>query len=346
MLKGDLMEERSFKYIRFKGRKVSPRNFYGREPRYEEIYNLHVNRQIIVESRDYLAIEIEGVIVAREEEFKETIWISKETYNYAKNILKPKEIYYIAHEGVSFDVSRGAWRVIGRPKPVKCPPGYKGECVFIETRLSRELGMGPFIIERKFLFKGISGEHIKKGKIEGCTYVVLAYDRDRGRFLTLNELMESLLYKNYLSKTMVRRVLESTSRHMRREWWYVERMQQEVLAPYKVVWRDVAREFIPAIDLDGSIPDHNVHYIVADTLEEAYYLMAILLAPQVNAVVRELSPWIGHVQPRFIRYFRIPKYNPSNKIHIDLMNKGKDIYQRGFIDDKDLEEIELLIEKL
>jgi hypothetical protein len=84
-----------------------------------------------------------------------------------------------------------------------------------------------------------------------------------------------------------------------------------------------------------------------NSFEEACYLVAVLLAPQINAVVEELSPWVGHVQPRFIKYFKIPKYNPRNEVHGRLAEIGKAIYNGGEDTLKDvLKEIEELVEKL
>ncbi len=271
----------------------------------------------------------------------ETIWLSEETYKIAKRILGSDKIYYTGMEGVSFDVAKGAWRIIGEPVPVKCPPGYGERCVIVATKLSINLGIDPFVVEERFVFKGISGRNIKRGRIEDYTYVLLAYDRSEQRFLTLGELEKTLLYKNYLSDEEVQKTIQQASKHLKREWWHVERMRKEALSKYKVVWRDVAKEFIPAVDFEGAVPDHNVHYVVTQSPEEAYYLMSILLAPQINAVVRELSPWIGHVQPRFLRYFRIPKYDPSNKVHRKLADIGRRIHINWAI-----KEIESLIEKL
>ena len=206
--------------------------------------------------------------------------------------------------------------------------------------------MRPFIVEKRFVFKGISGEHIERGRIRRHTYIVLAYDRNRGEFLTEKELSQTLLYRNYLSNNDVREVLKRASMHLRRKWWHVERMRKEALARYKVVWRDIANEFVPAVDVEGVIPDHNVHYITTNSPGEAYYLLAILLAPQINAVVRELSPWVGHVQPRLIRYFKIPRYDPSNTIHKQLEEKGRAIHERGMVTSGDLKNIETLIEQL
>jgi len=105
-------------------------------------------------------------------------------------------------------------------------------------------------------------------------------------------------------------------------------MRREALARYKVVWRDVAKRFISAVVSDGAVPDYTVNYVVVDNIEEAYYLLAALLLLQINAVVEELSPWVGHVQPRFLRYFRIPKFDSKNPVYRSLTEIGKSICER------------------
>ncbi len=335
-----------FKFVRFRGYKLNPENFGGREPHYEEVYELFTNKRILLEKFDYVAIRIKGVIIPSNRSFEEAIWLSKETYKYAYNLLAPKNVFYEAHEGASFDVAKGAWRVLGKPEPIGCPPGYR-DCVRVETKLSSKLKIDPFIIEKSFVFKGISGEHIDRGVIKGHEYLIVAYDREKNEFLSFDELQKTLLYRNYLSLKKIRDILEKkVSKHLRKAWWCIERMRSEALSQYKVAWRDVAKEFIPAIIDDGAIPDHNVHYIAVKNFDEASYLLAVLLAPQINAVVRELSPWIGHVQPRFIRYFKIPKYNPRNKIHMELVKIGKEIHNKRSLTSSQISEIENLVEQL
>jgi len=339
--------EHVFDYVVFKGRGLNPKAFGGREPRYDEVHRLYACGRLKAVRKECVAVRIECVVSGLrggERRFRDTIWLGVETYRYVRRVLGPERVFYVGHEGVSFDVAGGAWKVVGEPKPVRCL-GSVGGCVIVETKLGRRLGLGPFIVEREFLFKGVSGEHILKGRVRGHTYLLLPYNRKEGRPLAENELRETLLYRNYLSKTKVRQTLEKASKHMRRKWWHVERMRKDILAPHKVMWRDVAKEFIPAVANEELIPDHNVHYIVTDTSKEAYYLMAILLAPQLNAVVRELSPWVGHVQPRFLRYFRIPKYSPTNEVHAKLAEEGMRISREGLTDEH-IKKIEKLVERL
>jgi len=329
-----------FKYIEFDGVELSPEKQGGSEPSYETVYQLFSSGKIKVKAADYVAIEI------HHKEIREAIWISTGTYALSRHILAPKTVFYEAHEGVTFTSANGAFLVVGEPQPVNPPPGINEECVRVQTKLGEALGLKPFVIEKKFLFKGFKGEDVEKGYIKNYRYFIAPYDKNTGMPLSQNVLKNTLLWKNYLSNPKVLEKLGGFSSHLKSAPWQLERMRKEALAKYKVVWRDVAKEFIPAVVEDGAVPDYTVNYVVVEKPDEAYYLMAILLSPQVNAVVRELSPWVGHVQPRFLRYFRIPKYNPKNEVHRQLAQKGMEITRKRSVDNNDLIEIQNLVNKL
>lgn len=346
---GDNMD---FKYIKFTDKELNPKKFEGKEPTFKEVHRSYMQRELKISTKEYIMVRIHGKIVSTNREFDETLWLSKSTYDYVKNILGPKkgkvyevyhEVYYEAHEGVTFTSAKGAWIILGEPEPVQLP-GCRS-CVRVQTQLSRGLNIEPLIIERDYVFKGFKGEDIEIGYIKSYRYFIAAYDKN-GNPLSEKQLASTLLWRNYINLQKIIDTIRCTSKHLKRMPWYLERMKKEALAMYKVVWRDVAKEFIPAVVNDGAIPDYTVNYIVTNNLEEAYYLLAILLAPQINAVVRELSPWIGHVQPRFIRYFKIPKYDPKNRVHRELTRIGKEICSRRSIGQSQKREIENLVEKL
>ncbi|WP_048815896.1 hypothetical protein [Desulfurococcus amylolyticus] len=76
----------------------------------------------------------------------------------------------------------------------------------------------PFVVESKLLFKAVRGEQIERDRISGFIYVLIAYDVDKRDFLFLDELSNTLLYKNYLSLDVVSSTLEKSSRHLSKEW--------------------------------------------------------------------------------------------------------------------------------
>jgi hypothetical protein len=259
-------------------------------------------------------------------------WLSKDIYDVAKNLLGVSA--YRGYEGASFGVAGGVWLVEGEPEPAG--PGR----VLVETRWGRE--NGPFEVEEDFVFRGFFGRDIEVGRVVRHRYFLAPYRRD-GTPLTLPELRRTLLWRNYLSS--VQRALQRSSRHGKREWWHIERMRPEAVGRFKVVWRDVADRFVPAVEPTGAVPEHSAHYVVVDTLEETYYLLAVLLAPQINAVVKEISAWVGHVEPSFITYFDIPKYNPACGTHRRLALIGEEVH-RGGIDDETVKRVQTLAKGL
>jgi len=324
-----------FTYVKLEGSKLSPEYFSGREPTIAEVLRKLSSGEVTISTQPYVSVRLaDGAH-----------WLSERTYTYAGRILGTSS--YEAREGVTFTASKGAWLVVGEPRPVEPPVGApKTErYVLVETQLSRELGLGQFVVEERFLFRGFKGEDVEVGRVTRYRYFLAAY-KENGTPLEEGELRNTLLWRNYLGKDEVIKALGGVSRFLKEELWHLERMGEHAVRKYKVVWRDVADRFVPAAEFTGAVPDYTVNYVTVDSPEEAYYLLAVLLAPQVNAVVEELSPWVGHVQPRFIKYFKIPKYSPSKDVHKQLATIGKSVHSTGKVAEEDLKKIEELVERL
>jgi hypothetical protein len=272
-----------------------------------------------------------------------TYWLSKEVYEAAGGLLGASA--YRGRAGAGFGTARGVWLVEGEPQPAEPPPGAprSRRYVLLETKWGREGGLGPFVVEEDFVFRGLLGRDVEVGRVAGYRYFLAPYKRD-GTPLTLEELQKTQLWRSYLSNEEVQKTLKASAKYGKRKWWHIERMGPRALARFKVAWRDVADKFIPAVEATGAVPAHTAHYAAVESPEEACYLLAFLLAPQINAVVKEISPWIGHVEPGFLSYFRIPKYRPDCPAHRRLAELGREIGEKG-LDVETEEKIEKLVEE-
>ena len=321
----------SFRLYRLAGARLSPEAFGGREPSLDDVVEEVRRGELKIEALDKVSVKVSG----------ETLWLSKEAFDKASCLLGRGS--YEAHEGATLTASKGAWTIVEgpdlAPPPIGAPKGAR--YVRVQTRLGQDLGLDPFVVEEAFVFRGFKGEDVEVGRIANARYFLLAYRRT-GVPLTRSELERTQLWRNYLSRAEVWGAIKGASRFGKREFWHVERMGPEALANYKVVWRDVADSFVPAVAVGGVIPDYTVNYVTVSSEDEAYYLMAVLLAPQINAVVSELVPWIGHVQPRFMRYFKIPRYEPASQAHRRLAEIGREVASRGLTSAR-LSEIEQLV---
>jgi hypothetical protein len=257
-----------------------------------------------------------------------TYWLPKDVYETAADLLGPSA--YRGHAGAGFGSARGVWLVEGGPQPTEPPPGApRGRrYVLVETKWGRESGLGPFTVEEDFVFRGFQGRDVEVGRVANYRYFLAPYRRD-GAPLTWEELKKTWLWRSYLSNEEVQKALKASAKYGKREWWHMERMGPRAVARFKVAWRDVADRFIPAAETGGAVPAHTAHYVAAGSPEEAHYLAAILLAPQINAVIREISPWVGHVEPGFLSYFRIERYRPHCPAHRRLAELGREIGERG-----------------
>jgi len=272
-----------------------------------------------------------------------TYWLTKEAYEAARDLLGASA--YRGRAGAGFGTARGVWLVEGEPQPAEPPPGAprNRRYVLVETRWGREAGLEPFAVEEDYVFRGFHGRDVEVGRIAGYRRFLAPYRRD-GTPLAWEELQKTQLWRSYLGREGVQRTLKASAKYGKREWWHIERMGPRAVARFKVAWRDVADRFIPAVEAAGAVPAHTAHYAAAESLEEAYYLLAFLLAPQINAVIREISPWVGHVEPGFLSYFRIPKHSPHCPAHRRLAELGREISRRG-LDAEAEEEIEKLVEE-
>jgi SAM-dependent methyltransferase len=91
-------------------------------------------------------------------------------------------------------------------------------------------------------------------------------------------------------------------------------------SPFKVVWREVSNSLDAAVcgthDSRIAVPDHTLVYIASQSEEEAHYLCALLNSSPANFIVRGYVAL--HPSPHIMKYIRIPKFNPKDKVHENL----------------------------
>ncbi|MDE7220421.1 MAG: N-6 DNA methylase [Oscillospiraceae bacterium] len=139
----------------------------------------------------------------------------------------------------------------------------------------------------------------------------------------------------------------------RQEFHAVLRVGAYTFAPWKVVWKYIASEFVCAVvgTVDDPylgrkllLPNEKVMYVSTDCEEEAYYLCGVLSSTPASRCVR------GYMNPTSIsahvlEKLRIPAYAPADPIHREISSlcragHGEEDPERC------ISEIDLLMEKL
>ena len=91
-------------------------------------------------------------------------------------------------------------------------------------------------------------------------------------------------------------------------------------SPFKVVWREVSNNLDAAVcgthDSRIIVPDHTLVYISCESEEEAHFVSALMNSSPANFIVRGYVAL--HPSPHIMKYIRIPKFDPKDKLHVRL----------------------------
>jgi SAM-dependent methyltransferase len=129
----------------------------------------------------------------------------------------------------------------------------------------------------------------------------------------LNEFKELLLerkgYKKFLS---------------RQSFYAIYDVGPYTISPYKVGWKYLSKNLNAAVIYNNDqkiiIPDLNVITISADSLEEAYYLSALLNSSIIQIIIRTYGECL-RITPGIMKQLPIPRYNEDD--HKSLVELGK-----------------------
>ena len=106
----------------------------------------------------------------------------------------------------------------------------------------------------------------------------------------------------------------------------VLRVGEYTFAPYKVVWRYIARDFISAVisEVEDTvlgrkllIPNEKVMFVATGSRDEAYYLCGVLSSRDVAECVRSyMNP--TSISAHVLEKLEIPKFDPDSSIHMAI----------------------------
>jgi hypothetical protein len=120
-------------------------------------------------------------------------------------------------------------------------------------------------------------------------------------------------------------------------------------APWKVVWRYIASDFIVAVarPRDGKlvVPDHRLMLVDCLDENEAHYLCATLNSSPIRLAVRGFFVET-QIAPHVVERLRIPRFDPNNPVHLRLAELSEQAHGAAKVGDENrLREIEAEIDR-
>jgi len=214
--------------------------------------------------------------------------------------------------------------------------------VFVENiteGMKKKIGKIRTVIEDFFIYPLIKTRHVNRWKINGYIYTLqmqdpikrIGYDEHWVKInfpKTYSYLkgFESLLRKR--SSSVVRQLMEKGP------FYSMYAVGEYTYAPYKVVWNQMGNKLSACVISKVNdkflgekliLPEHVLAFIPTDKPDEAHYLCAILNSSITDLILRSIAGGTKSFgTPKIIEdSIKIPKYNPNNKMHIQLSALSK-----------------------
>jgi len=266
---------------------------------------------------------------------------------------------YTAHEGVN---SGGANAVYWINIVDKRPDGL----VIISNitkGAKRKVESIQTAIEPHLIYPLLRGRDVKRWKAEPSAYILMVQDPVKRRGIDENELKtkypktywylkrfekilrERAAFKRYFTRRDTNgRIVETGP------FYSMFDVGDYTFAPYKVVWRYIATDFICAVagSIEGKpiIPNEKLMLIACDNESEAYYLCSLCNSSPARFIVISYGVKT-QLAPHLIQNIRIPKFDSKNKLHLYLAELSPKAHEAAEIDDQEnLKDIEEEIDKV
>ncbi|MFX1250816.1 MAG: Eco57I restriction-modification methylase domain-containing protein [Promethearchaeota archaeon] len=209
------------------------------------------------------------------------------------------------------------------------------------VRIENQPGLGRIpvpkvqtIVEEEAVYHLLRGRDIAPWQVKLSNLTILVpHPREKpGIAFSLSNLQEYLPYTyNYLSqfesllrkRSGYKKYLKSSSR----PFYSIYNIGAYTFAPFKVVWREQAKQFVvaPLIDAANIIPDHKLMLVAVKSAEEAFFLTGVLNTSFLKEII-QASHISTQYSTQLLRYLKIPAYNKTDTKHYQIAQLGEQIY--------------------
>ncbi|MCM8781296.1 MAG: N-6 DNA methylase, partial [Candidatus Omnitrophica bacterium] len=310
----------------------------GRKTKYPVPYNFWVKKVKGVGIKDNLSLDEVTKIATYKQFYAEPVdvndptspWITgrPKALKAVKKVLGKSD--YVAHEGVNSGGANGVyWVEIVDKRP-------DGLVVIsnITEGAKKEVESIQAAIEPDLLYPLLRGRDVKRWKAEPSAYIIMAQDPIKRRGISESE-MKTKYPKTYIYLKRFESVLRERAafkRYFTRKdrsgrvietgpFYSMFDVSDYTFAPYKVVWRYIATDFIcsvaGSVDKKPVIPNEKLMLVGCNNEKEAHYLCGICNSSPSRFIV--ISYGVGtQLAPHILENIRIPKFDPKNSLHLKL----------------------------
>ena len=218
----------------------------------------------------------------------------------------------------------------------------KFKLVFVENitkGMKKKVKKIRMVIEDFFVYPMIKTKHLEKWKVNDYIYTLQMHDPIKRigydeRWIKINFPKTHSYLKRFEKLLLNRAAYKKYMSNREAPFYTMYNLGEYTYAPYKVVWNQMGNKLSACVISKVNdkflgekliLPEHVLAFIPTDNPDEAHYLCAILNSSITDLILRSIAGGTKSFgTPKIIEdSIKIPKYDPNNKIHIQLSTLSK-----------------------
>ena len=204
-------------------------------------------------------------------------------------------------------------------------------------------------IEDTFVYPMLGGRNIQRWKVVSNEFMLVPHKIDTpyglDETILATEAPQTYMWLEYYRDGLLATRIQNGKFYNpdTQPWYRLDNVGDYTFADYKVIWKEQASSFaavaignyssLPNADLDlfdkkdkPVVVDSKVLMLATETMEEAYYVSAILNSKSIRDIIDAYSVGLNRGVD-VLKNIRIPKYDMNDSLHIKIARKSENIHQ-------------------
>lgn len=204
------------------------------------------------------------------------------------------------------------------------------------------------IIEDTFVYPMLGGRNIQRWKVVSNEFMLVPHKIDTpyglDETILAAEAPQTYMWLEYYRDGLLASRIQSGKFYNpdTQPWYRLDNVGDYTFANCKVIWKEQASSFaavaignyssLPNADLslfDGNdkpvVVDSKVLMLATETMEEAYYISAILNSKSIRDIIDAYSVGLNRGVD-VLKNIRLPKFDEKNSLHVDIARKSEAIH--------------------
>lgn len=204
-------------------------------------------------------------------------------------------------------------------------------------------------IEGTFVYPMLGGRNIQRWKVVSNEFMLVPHKIDTpyglDETILATEAPQTYMWLEYYRDGLLATRIQNGKFYNpdTQPWYRLDNVGDYTFADYKVIWKEQASSFaavaignyssLPNADLDlfdkkdkPVVVDSKVLMLATETMEEAYYVSAILNSKSIRDIIDAYSVGLNRGVD-VLKNIRIPKYDMNDSLHIKIARKSENIHQ-------------------